>query len=94
MIHPDLPAIVTARRVAKLMAGQSFVELVRATADFCPWPKEAGGLGVVCSFPVVCFPIEQEEKQNLRAQSSMRRESVVGQMKLHRDWQRRAVVKA
>lgn len=85
---------MTAQRVAKPMASQSFVELVRVMADFCPWPREAVGLGVVCSFPVVWYPIEQEEKRTLWAKSSMRRESVVGQMKLHRDWQRRAVVKA
>ena len=49
---------------------------------------------MVCSFPVTWCPVKQEEKQPLRVKSSMREESVVEQMKLHRDWQRRAVVKA
>ena len=49
---------------------------------------------MVCSFPVTWCPVKQEEKQPLRVRSSMREESVVEQKKLHRDWQRRAVVKA
>lgn len=63
-------------------------------ADFFPWPREAAGLGVVCSFSVVCYPVEEEEKRTLGVRSSMRRENVVAWMKLHRDLQTRAVVKA
>ncbi len=63
-------------------------------AGFSPWPREAVDLDVVCSFPVVCYPVEQEEEWTLGMRNSMRRESVVEQMKLHRDWQSRAVVKA
>ena len=75
------------------MIDQSFEELYQAAADFSPWPREAVDLGVVCSFPVICYPIEQEERPTLRVRSSMREESVEVQMKLHRDWQKRAVVK-
>lgn len=71
-----------------------FVALVPAMADFFPWPREAAGLGVVCSSPVVCYPVEEEKKRTLGVRNSMRRESVVEQMKLHRDLQTRAVVKA
>ena len=49
---------------------------------------------MVCSFSEVCYPVEEEEKRTLGVRSSMRRESVVEQMKLHRDLQRGAVVKA
>ena len=70
-----------------------FVELVPALADFFPWPREAVRVGVVCSFFVVYYPVEEEEKWTLGMTSSMRRE-MVEQMELHRDWQRRAVVKA
>lgn len=70
------------------------MELVRARADFSPWPRAVVGPGGVCSFPVACCPVQQKEEQALREESSMRRESVVEQMKLHRDWQTRAVVKA
>ena len=76
------------------MASHSLVELARAMADFYPWPRAAEGLDVVCSFPVTWCPVKQEEKRPLRVKSSMREESVVEQRKLHRDWQRRAVVKA
>ena len=94
LTRPDPLAIVRARRARKPMASHSLVELVRAMADFSPWPRAAGGLGVVCSFLVTWCPVKQEEKETLRVTSNMRRESVVEQMKLHRDWQRRAVVKA
>ena len=49
---------------------------------------------MVCSFLVTWCPVKQEEKETLRVKSNMRRETVVEQMTLHRDWQRRAVVKA
>ena len=94
LTHPDLPAIVRARQARKPMASHSVVELARVMADFYPWPRAAVGLGVVCSFPLTWCPVKQEEKGILRVKSSMRRESVVEQMKLHRDWQTRAVVKA
>ena len=48
----------------------------------------------MCSFPVVCYPIEEEEERTLGVRNSMRRENGVEQMKLHRDLQTRAVVKA
>lgn len=66
---------------------------VPAMADFFPWRREAVGLGAV-SFPVVCYPVEEEKKRTLGVRSSMRRESVVEPMKPHRDLQTRAVVKA
>lgn len=89
----DRLAIVKARQAAKPMTGRLFVALVRAMADFVPWLREAAGLGVVCSFSGVCYPVEEEEKRTLGVRNSMRRESVVEQMKLHRDLQTRAVVK-
>lgn len=61
-------------------------------ADFFPWPREAAGLGVVCSFSVVCYPVEEEERRALGVRSRMRRERFE-QMKLHRDLRTRAVVK-
>lgn len=89
-----LLAIVKARQAAKPMAGRLSAKLVQAKADFFPWPREAVSLGVVCSFSVVCYPVEEEEKRTLGVRSSMRRESVAEQMELHRDSQTRAVVKA
>lgn len=94
LTRPDLLAIVRARQARKPMASHSLGELARAMADFYPWPRAAVDLGVVCSFPVTWCPVKQEEKRTLGVKSSMRRESVVEQMKPHRDWQRRAVVKA
>ena len=94
LTRPDLLAIVRAQQARKPMASHSPVELARAMANFYPWPRAAVGLGVVCSFPVTWCPVKQEEKRTLRMKSSMRRESVVERMKLHRDRQRRAVVKA
>ena len=94
LTHLGLLAIVRAQLAGKPTTGRLFVELVPAMADFFPWPKEAANLGAVCSFSAVCSPIEKEEKRTLGVRSSMRRESVVGQMKLHRDWRSRAVVKA
>ena len=70
------------------------VEIVPVKADFSPWPMEAVGLYVVWSFPVFCYPGGQAEKCSLEVRSSMKRESVVDQMKPHRDWQTRAAVKA
>lgn len=75
------------------MTDRSFVELVQVMADFFPWPREAASLGVVCSFSVVCYPVEEEEKRTLGVRSSKRRENVVEWMTLHRDLQTRAVVK-
>lgn len=75
------------------MTARLFGELVRAMADFFPWPREAAGLDVVCSFSVVCYPVEEEERLTWGVRSNMRRESVVEQMKPHRDVERRAVVK-
>lgn len=72
----DLLAIEKARQAAKPRTGRLFVELVRAMADFFPWPREAAGLGAECSFSVVCYPVEEEEKRTLGVRSSMRRESV------------------
>ena len=94
LTRPDLLAIVQARQAGKLMTGRLFVELVQAMADFFPWRREAASLGEVCSFFVVCYPIEEEEERTLGVRSSMRGENVVEQMKLHRDLQNRAVVKA
>ena len=94
LIRPGLLAIVRGRQAEKARTSRLSVELVQAMADFSPWPRAVVGLGVVCSFPVGCCPVEQKEERTLRVESSMRRESVVGQMKLHRDWQTRAVVKA
>ena len=93
-IHPGLLAIVTGRQAAKARTSRSSVELGRAMAGFSPWPRAVVGPGAVCSFPVGCYPVQQKEEQALREESSMRRESVVERMKLHRDWQTRAVVKA
>ena len=55
---------------------------------------EAAGLGGVCSFSVVCYPVEEEEKRTLGVRSSMEGGSVDEQMKPHRDSRTRAVVKA
>ena len=93
LTRPDLLATVRARQARKPMANHLLVELARAMADFYPWPRAAVDLDVVCSFPVTWCPVKQEEKRTLKV-SNMRRESVVERMKLHGDWQRRAVVKA
>ena len=93
LTRPDLLAIAKARQAAKLTTARLFVGLVQVTADFFPWPREAAGLGVVCSFSAVCYPVEEEEKRTLGVRSRMRRERVE-QMRLHRDWQTGAVVKA
>lgn len=93
LTRPGLLAIEKARQAAKLTTARLFAELVQATADFFPWPREAAGLGVVCSFSAVCYPVEEEEKRTLGVRSRMRRERVE-QMRLHRDWQTGAVVKA
>ena len=49
---------------------------------------------MVCSFPALCCPVGSEEKWTLGVRSSTKRENVAEQVKPHRDWQTRAVVKA
>ena len=93
LTRPGLLAIGWARQAGKATTSWLFVKLVPVTADFFPWPREAAGLGVVCSFSGVCYPVEEEEKRTLGVRNSKRGENVVEWMTPHRDSQTRAVVK-